>query len=294
LKIKSAMVVMAKPKHKQFALDRAKQLQQSCGARLRLVSFCWNAMCEQSDVFDVHQRRAIKAEIMRDREAWLIDQVRDAGMAAADVSIEVQWTDNIAGWVSAKAAANEFDLVLKSVHRSRTLVHTPLDWQLLEQCSKPVYISAPPRRSASGNVLAALDFRHRDRKHQALNMRVLEAAQEFADMSGGKLHCVNVVEFSQVLSDLDLIDPRSIKKKALANNREVMNALLEPFDVPKSRMHTPLGKVGQMIATTARKIDADLLVIGTSTRRKGGAVLIGNSAQRTLEKSPCDVLAVHP
>jgi nucleotide-binding universal stress UspA family protein len=113
-------------------------------------------------------------------------------------------------------------------------------------------------------------------------------------MSGGKLHCVNVVEFSQVLSDLDLIDPRSVKKKALANNQELMNALLEPFDVPKSRMHTPLGKVGQMIAITARKIDADLLVIGTSTRRKGGTVVIGNSAQRTLEKSPCDLLAVHP
>ncbi len=294
MKIKSAMVVMSKPKHKQFALARAKQLQKSSGARLRLVAFCWNPMCEQSDVFDVHQRRAIKAEIMRERESWLIDQVRDAGLAAADVSIEVQWTDNIAGWVSEKGAANEFDLVLKSVHRSRTLVHTPLDWQLLEQCPKPVYISAAARRSKSGNVLAALDFRHRDRKHQALNMRVLEAAQEFADMSGGKLHCVNVVEFSQVLSDLDLIDPRRIKKKALANNQELMNALLEPFGVPKSRMHTPLGKIGQMVATTARKIDADLLVIGTSARRKGGAVLLGNSAQRTLEKSPCDVLAVHP
>ena len=137
MKIKSAMVVMAKPKHKQSALTRAKELQKSSGARLRLVAFCWNPMCEQSDVFDVHQRRAIKAEIMRERESWLIDQVRDAGLAAADVSIEVQWTDNIAGWVSEKAAANEFDLVLKSVHRSRTLVHTPLDWQLLELLALP-------------------------------------------------------------------------------------------------------------------------------------------------------------
>ncbi len=294
MKIESAMVVMSKPKHKQVALARAKQLQKDCGARLRLVAFCWNAMCEQSDVFDVHQRRTIKSEIMRERESWLIDQVRNAGLAAAEVSIEVQWTDNIAGWVSEKAAADEFDVVLKSVHHSRTLVHTPLDWQLLEQCPKPVYIAATRRRKTSGNVLAALDFRHRDRKHQALNLRVLEAAQAFATMSGGKLHCVNVVEFSHVLSDLDLIDPRRIKKKALANNQELMNALLEPFGVPKSRMHTPLGKIGQMVATTARKIDAEVLVIGTSARRKSGAVLLGNSAQRTLEKSPCDVLVVHP
>lgn len=294
MKINSVLVVMAKPKHMQVAFKRAQEIQRATGAHLRLVSFCWNAMCEQSDVFDVSQRRAMKKEIIRARKDWLRGQVLDAKLAAADVSIEVRWTDDIAGWVSANAPRSECDLVLKSVHHSKTLTHTPLDWQLLQQCPAPVFIAAARNRKPSGNVLAALDFRHTDKKHQALNLRVLEAAQKFAEMSDAKLHCVNVVEFSEVLSDLDIIDTRKVRRAAIDKNRELMDALLEPFDIAKSRVHTPLGKVGQMVATTARKINADLLVVGTSARRSAGAVLLGNSAERILTKTPCDVLAVHP
>ena len=290
----SVLVVMARPKHMQVAFTRAQEIQRVTGARLRLVAFCWNAMCEQTNVFELSQRRAMKKEIMRTRELWLRNLVRDAGLASADVSIEVQWTDDIAGWVKAHARRNEYDLVLKSVHHSRTLTHTPLDWQLLQQCHVPVYIAAARRRKPKGNVLATLDFRHSDQKHQSLNLRVLETAHRFAEMSGAKLHCVNVVEFSQVLSDLDLIDTRKVRRQALAKNREFMEGLLEPFGVAKSRIYMPLGKVGQMVATTARNCHADLLVVGSATRRWAGGALLGNSAERILSKAPCDVLAVHP
>jgi universal stress protein E len=291
--IKSALVVMAKPKHTQVAFTRAQEIQRAAGAHLRLVSFCWNAMCEQADVFDLTQRRAMKKEIMRAREEWLRDQVLDAGLGSADVSIEVRWTNDIAGWVSAHALQGECDLVLKSVHHSESLIHTPLDWELLRQCPVPLYIAATRKRKPTGNILAALDFRHTDKKHQALNLRVLETAHRFAELSNAKLHCVNVVEFSQVLSDLDLIDTRKIRRQAMDSNRALMEALLEPFGVAKSRTHMPLGKVGQMVAATARKIKADLLVTGTSARRGAGVVLLGNSAERILSKVPCDVLAVH-
>ena len=104
--IQSAFVVMARPKHAQVALKRAQELQAAKGIHLRLVAFCWNAMCEQSDVFSVSQRRSMKREILREREQWLLDQVRDAGLASADVSVEVQWTADIAGWVTENALSS--------------------------------------------------------------------------------------------------------------------------------------------------------------------------------------------
>jgi universal stress protein E len=190
--------------------------------------------------------------------------------------------------------AGECDLVLKSVHHSKTLMHTPLDWQLLRQCPVPVFVAAARKRKPTGNVLAALDFRHNDKRHHAMNRRVLDAAQQFAQMSGAKLHCVTVVEFSRVLRDLDIIDTRKVRRQAREKNRERMQALLEPYDVAKSRIHMPLAKVGQGVAGVARKIGADLLVVGTSSRRSAGEVLLGNSAERILTKAPCDVLAVPP
>lgn len=294
MQIRSVMVVMDKPKHQQVALTRARAIQQATGAHLRLVAFCWNALTEQAEVFSAHQRRSLKRQIVRDREVWLRGQVLDAGLAAADVTLEVQWTDDIAGWVSASALPKECDLVLKSAHHSKTLTHTPLDWQLLRQCGVPVYIAAARRRKPTGNVLASIDLRHTDKKHMALNLRVMEAAHHLAEISGAKMHCVNAIEFSHVLRDLDIIDTANVRRKAVARNRELMDALLAPYDIARSRIHMPLGKVGQAVAATARKINADMLVVGTSARRGAGAVLLGNSAERILSKAPCDVLAVHP
>lgn len=294
MQINNAMVVMDKPKHQQVALSRARALQQATGAHLRLVAFCWNALTEQAEVFSAHQRRALKHEIVRDREVWLREQVRDVGLAAADVAVEVRWTDDIAGWVSANALPDACDMVLKSVHHSKTLTHTPLDWQLLRACRVPVYLAAARRRKPTGNVLATLDLRHSDRKHTALNLRVLEAAHHLAEIAGAKVHVVNAIEFSQVLKDLDIIDTAHVRRKAIANSRELMDALLAPYAIAKSRIHMPLGKVGQAVAATARKVNADVLVVGTSARRGAGAALLGNSAERILSRAPCDVLTVRP
>ncbi|MEZ5560921.1 MAG: universal stress protein [Pseudomonadales bacterium] len=299
-KISSILVILDKAKHPQTALARARLIQQATGAHLHLVAFCWLAMAEEKDIYDAHQRRAMKKAVLHERSTWLMDQVRDAGLAAADVATEVAWTSDIAAWIREHAAERGVDLVLKSIHQSRTLTHTPLDWELLRTCPVPLLLVSTRRRKTRGRVLAALDLRHNDRRHNTLNLRVLDAARCFAELGGvpraqkGQLHCVSVVEYSTILRDLDFIDVRKKQKAAKQKTEGLLDALLEPYAVPKARVHMPAGKVGQCVAATARKIDADLLVVGTSTRRALGEVLLGSAAEKILTRAPCDVLAVHP
>jgi universal stress protein E len=296
--LKTALVVLDKPKHTQAALERALALQATAGTALQLVSFCWSAICEHREVFDVHQRRSMRKELLRAREAWLFDLLRDRGIAAENLTVEVVWARDIAGWIADAAEARRVDLVLKSVHRTRTLMHTPLDWALLRTCPTPVLSVAAPAgrrpRPAGRDVLATVDLRHADRKHRMLNLRVLDAAQRFADLSGGRLHCVSVVEYSEVLRDLDILDARTVKRDVISRTEDLLEALVEPYGIAKNRIHRPAGKVGQMVATIARKVGAGLIVVGSTTRRKAGVELIGNSAEKILDRSPCDVLTVHP
>ena len=133
----SVLVILDKPKHEQSALTEAKTLLSKYpDAHVRLVSFVWHAMAEQKNVFDAHQRRAMKKEIVRTREVWLRDLILDEGLSAASISIEVVWTEDIAGWVEANAETT--DLVIKSVHKTKTLLHTPLDWELIRSCPPPL------------------------------------------------------------------------------------------------------------------------------------------------------------
>ncbi len=293
-KLDSILVILDKPKHAQTALVRAKSLAEATNAHLHLVSFAWLAMAEEKDVFDAHQRRAMKKAVLDERKVWLRQQVLDNKLMAADVSTEVVWTDDIAGWVQDSVADGKTHLVIKSVHHSKTLMHTPLDWDLLRRCGVPLLLVSTKRKRKSGNVLATLDLRNSDRKHQVMNLRVLDAAKRFAELGGGKMHCVSAVEYSVVLRDLDIIDVRKKHKEAKQRSAHLLEALLEPYDIAKARVHMPAGKVGQMVNSVARKIDADLLVVGSSAHRRLGEVLIGSSAEKILSRANCDVLAVHP
>ena len=292
-----ALVVLDKPKHDQTALDHALKIQAASGAHLKLISFVWHSMAEQKDVFDASQRRALKREIIRTREEWLRNLVRDRKLTAANIEIDVVWTDDISGWVSAECG--DVDLVIKSVHKTHSLIHTPLDWQLIRECPKPILLAGTGghgrrKKKSSNDVIATLDLRNPDRKHQTLNLKVLDAAATFAEMRGGKLHCVAVVEFSEVLSDLEMIDPRKIRKETVDATQEFLDALIQPYGITKNRIHRPAGKVGHLVGATARKVNAGLVVVGSAARRGLEARVLGNSAEKILERSPVDVLIVHP
>jgi universal stress protein E len=297
--LRSVLVILDKPKHVQSALLEAQKIQHKNQAQLRLVSFVWQAMAEQKAVFNAQQRRAMKREIIRAREVWVRELISEFDLLNAATSVEVQWTDDIGSWVS-EEAHSRCDLVLKSVHRSQTLLHTPLDWQLIRDCPVPLMLvgaSASNRRRTAKpktDVLATLDLRNQDRKHEKLNLQVLDAASRFAELRGGKLHCIAVVEFSEVLSDLEVIDPRKVQKAAIAASDEFLQQLIKPYGIARSRVHRPAGKVGHLVAATVRKSGSGLVVVGSAARRGLGARLVGNSAEKILARSPADVLIVHP
>jgi universal stress protein E len=292
--IGSILVVLDKPKHAQVALERARKLAAGTGAHLHLASFCWLAMAEHRDVFDAHQRRALKQSVVKERETWLRGLVLDAGLAAGDVTTEVVWTDDIAAWVAGYVDAQKVGLVIKSVHHSKTLLHTPLDWDLLRSCPVPLYLATAVSGRGTGNVLATIDLRHTDRKHQLMNLRVLDAGRRFVELSKGKLHCVHAVETPVGVAGVDMLAPARLERTLKTHARELLEAMLDPYGIPRARAHLPVGKVGAAVASVAERIKADLVVVGTSARRGVGAVLLGNSAEKILTRVQCDVLAVHP
>ena len=49
-----------------------------------------------------------------------------------------------------------------------------------------------------------------------------------------------------------------------------------------------------MIPDLAKRLDAELVVLGTKGRTGFSAALLGNTAEHVLERLNCDVLAIKP
>lgn len=288
------LVIMDKPKHPQVALQRALALQSRTRAHLHLAAFAYHPMYDQRDIFDAHQRRAIKKEILRERTEWLRDQVRDAEGLFKDLTLEVVWVQDIAAWVAERQQTDPDALVIKSVHQSHTLTHTPLDWQILRLCPNPVLLCTDRNWRRKPKILAALDLRVDDRAHEILNVKVLGAAHELAELQDAELHCVYSVNVPGVLSELNIPDPRRFQQDVVVRSRQRLRELTEPYGIPEDWLHVPMGKVGHAVNRLAARLKAELLVMGTTARRGVAATVIGNSAEMVLQRSRCDVLAVRP
>ena len=294
MRLASIVTIMDKPKHQQVALRRALALQQLSHAHIDAVSFCWQSLADASDAFDASQRRAMKREILGERKTWQRACAGEVNLARGDVSLKTIWSDDLAAWITDATNEHDYDLLVKTAHYSKTLVHTPLDWQLLRECPAPILLTSTRRKRPSNIVLAALDLSRLDRTHQRLNKSVLDAASGFATLVEAKLHCVYVIEVSQVLRDLDIVNAREVRRKIIARTSDALAELLEPYSVPNARIHLPVNKVGQATRQMAQKLNADLLVMGTNAHRVRRSIGLGNSAERILSRVPCDVLAVHP
>ncbi len=291
---KRILVIIDKPKHEQTALARALALQAKTGAHLHLAAFAYHPTYDQRDVFEVHQRRAIRKEILRERTEWLRDQVRDAKGLFRDLTLEVAWVKEIAQWIVDRVAKQGDDLVVKAIHQTQTLLHTPLDWHLLRLCPAPLLLCTARPWQPRPRVLAALDLRSDDKPHEILNHMVLEAARQSCELYGGELHCVYAQDVPKVLSELSLPDPRGFQQENAARAQERMARLAAPYGVPEDHLHVVMGKVGQAVNRLSEKLGADLMVMGTTARRGVAATVIGNSAEKVLTRARCDVLALKP
>ena len=287
--------ILDKPKHDQVAWRRSLLLQAQSGAALEAVSFVWNAMCENVSALNAADRRKLRRGLIDERRRWLHDLVAQAS-ASNDRKIRerIIYSHDIGAWVEDDFAIKCPDMVVKTVHKSGSLVHSPTDWDLLRTSPAPVLLTTKRRGNLSGNIVASLDLRQVDTKHRHLNCKVLEAAAGFAKLYDAKMHVVFAVEISQVLRDLDIINERVSKAKVMKKVGPELERLLKPYHIPKSRVHTPVGKVGRVVSQVSRKLNADLLVIGSYAHRAKQLVGFGNSAERIVTKALGDVLVVHP
>ena len=94
--------------------------------------------------------------------------------------------------------------------------------------------------------------------------------------------------------DREKID--KLVREAEAEHEEGLNNLLEKYDLQglNHQVHLIKGTAGIVIPDVAEKERADLIVMGTLSRSGVRGFLIGNTAEKILQKVDCSVLAVKP
>lgn len=280
------------------ALDQAVFLAQGCGASLTIVDVV-------PDVPRAARRfvtTGVEGELVSHREQCLADIADDVRRQGVQVQTALLRGRPAFVLIQEVLRANH-DLLLRSHGRSpsagKPRPFGSIDMQLLRLCPCPVWLvsSGAPRPPA--RVLAAVNAVPDDPSEQELNLRVLALAQRVIDAEGGHLTVLQAwAAFGEdvMRAHVPAEDLKEYVETAQHTASEELEALLTAAGVNRSRCTIELvkGYPEDAIPHYADTHEMDLVVMGTVARTGIPGLIIGNTAERLLQRLTCSVLAVKP
>jgi universal stress protein E len=217
------------------------------------------------------------------------------------VTTSVEWDFPSHEAVIRAAARFEADLIIAECHTkghvAPWLLHFT-DWELLRNSPIPVLLVKSPKPYRRPRILAAVDPGHAFDKPADLDGEILRYGATVAGALHGALHTVHAYNPMLIgMSATELIRPEAMAAAQAATAEKARAAVArvaKPIGVPAKRQHIEGGFAVDVIQHVASDVHAGILVMGAVSRSGLKRLLIGNMAERMLDRASCDVLIVKP
>jgi universal stress protein E len=277
----------------QPALERAAWLAKRSGARLELFA------CDFDPDLDTGRFNAARDASPGPRERLLLRRRSQLEELAAPlrktgfvVTVDVVWDHPFEDAIVKKAAAHDYWLVAKDTHHynpiQRTLL-TNVDWHLLRECAAPLLLVKDRKLAAEPNILAAVDPVNEHDKPAALDDRILTFAADLARVANGQLQVVHAYS-----APMGVELPPDVHQLIAQEHRVAMAKFLDTHAVLGGRSHLYQGFPHDCLQKAASEHAADFVVMGAVARRGLKRLFIGSTAERVLDRLPCDLVIIKP
>lgn len=195
------------------------------------------------------------------------------------------------------------DLVVKDTHHHSFLRRTLLghtDWSLIRDCPVPLLLVQERRWAVPPRIVAAVDPGHPEDTPAALDHALIAAADRLArgfSTPVELLHCWSPIPLLAANAMGDPIGsgvpvPQEVLDMLQKQDEERMAHLARVHDVPAIRLHRYVGLPVEGLPEFAERAGVDVMAMGAVARHGLERLRIGSTAERVLERMPCDVLVV--
>ena len=164
--------------------------------------------------------------------------------------------------------------------------------KLMRKCPCPVWVVRPEARLEPRVIVAATDLTR-------VGNVAVELAAELAQVAGAELHVIHAWQLPAsvpILSELELPlrSPQELGELERATRQRFDENLrsLELRLMP--RTHVECAPPSQAIRALVEELGAELLVMGTVSRGGIAGFLVGNTAERLLDRVQCSLLTIKP
>jgi universal stress protein E len=277
----------------QPVVERAAWLAEKAGAAVELFACDYDADIDAGRVAsvwipDAGAREHVLLEHRR-RIEGLAEPLRARGLT---VTVDVRWDFPLGEAVLDKVLDSAPWLVAKGTSHHNVLQRTLLsntDWFLIRNCPAPLWLVKPRPAETTGAVLAAVDPLHQHAKPAQLDDVIIRFASVIAKASDAPLR---VVHAFAVPMGLEL--PPDATGLVAREHREALAAFAAKHGLAEVDVRLVEGFAHDVLLRVAREEYAGFVVMGVIARRGFDRLFIGSTAERVLDRLPCDLFIVKP
>lgn len=298
-KLKQSLLVIIDPTAEvQPALDRAQWLARRDGYALELF-ICDDDDYPRDDADPGSSHFAnVRESMMLSRRNLLTKLAETVRAKGIPVSCDVAWDRPMHEGIVRRVLRGDCALVLKDTHYHsaiRRALFSNTDWNLIRTCPCPLWLVKPDHQVENKPVLASVDPKRSHHKPATLDDQILEAA---IDVAGGVKPHLQVLHaylltFAGVSADAATA-PALLEKEIRALRREALETLVDKHDIPHSCVNLLPGQPAQLLPKLAQDLDVGLVVMGAVARGRVERILVGSTAEKVMDRLPCDLLVVKP
>lgn len=257
-------------------------------------------------------KNLMESEIERYRET--LQTKRDKLQTETNLEIHTEvFTGKMDLEVARQVVRNDYDMVVKSSESSigpkkPLLFFGSADINLMRYCPCPVLIVKPSWTGSFKSIIAAIDRDEEAPENHLLNLRILELASWLAIADSSELHILHywTLPFESLLrssrsvlskEDVDLMaeEESQVREEWIQNLiSEFSEKNPEEMKYLNPHIHSLRGQASLDVPEMAKKVNADLIVMGTVGRIGVQGLLMGNTSETILQQIECSGLTVKP
>jgi universal stress protein E len=285
---------------------KAARLARAAGACLELFVCDFDPAGSGAPFFDTDGLRRLRDELVAGRAAMLERLAGELRATGCEVTTHVHWDNPLHEGILRRVAEWTPDLVVKDTH-----YHSPLrrallsntDWHLIRACPVPLLLARPAEWPARPKLLAALDPTHRHAKPAALDRDILDATLLLARLLDGDVEAVHAFFPAALLaatagmpgmSPAADVTTTGLLEAERARITADLLGLADAHGLAPASVRLLQGAAAELLPSHAEQVQAAVLVMGGLSRSRLKEWFVGSTAERVLDRLPCDVLVVKP
>jgi len=284
------LVVIEPGEEKQPALERARQVARFADAELELFISDYSTYLEDGYYFDPVRARELRREHGEKNLAALEELANPLRENGLEVSCATAWGNPPYEEIVRRVDELKPDLVIKSTRHHERLARLLLsndDWELIRYCPAPLLLVKDQQWIDTPKFIAAVDPEHSHDKPASLDHKLIRVANKLAEVADGSVHLYH----STHLPPLSGMYPIESDYKVDSTRIKDLGA---QHNVPEDHCYVSDVDIVHSLPELTTLMQASVVVMGAVSRSRLDRMLIGNTAEKVLDKLECDVLVLKP